>query len=317
MPLVALAAAVVVALGSSSAAAVYRTARRTPPVAALATTSTAPSASATTAALADAALSTGPTATHDVTHAAHASSASAVLGPSPETTELRVTLHVRQRTVAVGQLVEADLAVDDADGLPAEYVLDWGDRPASPNHPGALCGAGAAARTARPTHWTNRVEYSYRLAGTYVVSYRMRTLGCATAITEERRAEVVVTVLAGPLPTNGGRRPQGFVSMTNRDATVRGAVVEVQAQDLDGWVTQMIVDFGDGRAARLVENPQRCVARRGEWPSTPYFAHRYDAPYQVVGSYVVTLTVFTAGCDGRNVQQTTVRQKVVVPQSVA
>jgi hypothetical protein len=300
---------VVAALGSSSAAAIHRRDARAHRPSPAARTATAPDAVATTAALADAAQSTGPGASYGVARDP------AVVAPagSRPADALQVSLRVRQLTVAVGDLVEADLGVDDADGVPAEYVLDWGDQRARPNRPATPCGSGAAARVARPTHWRNRVEYSYREAGRYTVVYRMRTQGCASAAAEEQVAQVVVTVVDGRLPTNGGRRPHGFLSVSNRDATVGGTVVDVQGQDLDGWVTRMVVDFGDGTPARLVENPHTCVAPRGEWPATPYFSHRYEAPYRVVGTYTVTLTVFAAGCDGRDGQQTTVRQQVVVP----
>ncbi len=320
-PLVAvLAAAVVVSLTTGTAAAVRRSAA---PAATLTagqadrahdTSSVTPAVAATAA--------TGPDVAYDVVPAPGTQAGTIVLagGAARPAADLVVSLQLRQQTVAVGDVVEADLGVDDSDGVPAEYVLDWGDARARPNEPAARCGAvtTVASYQPRPTHWTNRVEYSYRKPGRYTVVYRMRTHGgCGTtAAAEEQTARAVITVVKGPLPTNGGRRPQAFLSLSSQGKS-GDVVVDVQGQDLDGWVTQMIVDFGDGTPARMVENPSRCVAGKDEWPSTPYFSHRYDAPYQVVGSYTATLTVFTAGCDGTSVQQTTVRQQVVVPKPVA
>lgn len=235
---------------------------------------------------------------------------------------LQVSLRLRQRTVAVGGLVEVDLRVDDNDGVPAEYVLDWGDGRARTNEPAARCDNAArvgrsAAQTAAATHWNNRVEYSYTRPGRYEVIYRMRTHGgCGgRAEAEEQVARDVISVLPGTVPTNGGRRPQAYVT-TRSLASGSGIAVDVQGQDLDGWVSQLIVDFGDGTSARVVDNPQPCTARAGEWPSTPYLSHRFEAPYRVAGRFTISLTVFTTGCDGADSQQTTVRQAVVVPSSL-
>ena len=317
-PLVALSAAVVLSLTASTAAAVHRATRSPVPATLAAVASgTTPDALPTTAALADAALSTGPLPGSD---AAVGAGAARPAGVAQSGADLRVSLHLRQTTVAVGELVEAELSVDDGDGVPAEYVLDWGDGRARPNQPEARCdGAAAKPSRPRPTHWTNVVEYSYRQPGRYTVIYRMRTHGgCgSTSPAEEQLARAEITVVKGRLPSNGGRRPRAFLNLFSRDGSAGGLVVDVQGQDLDGWVTQMIVDFGDGTPARLVENAGRCSSGRGEWPATPYFSHRYEAPYRVVGKYTMTLTVFTAGCDGRDLQQTTIRQAVAVPQPVA
>ena len=79
-----------------------------------------------------------------------------------------------------------------------------------------------------------------------------------------------------------------------------------EAQERDGHLTKLVVDFGDGTSKSFAGDQNPCRRSPDGWPTgsmvwlphdpPPY--HRYAKP----GTYRLTLTAYSAGCDGRQVQ---------------
>jgi hypothetical protein len=91
-----------------------------------------------------------------------------------------------------------------------------------------------------------------------------------------------------------------------------------QAQDDDGYIAFMTLNWGDGSATSTYDDTQQCVEGTDGWPSgsmwqLPYGSsmpvHHYDKP----GTYIVTETAVSTGCDGKDAQHVAASFQWVVP----
>jgi hypothetical protein len=97
----------------------------------------------------------------------------------------------------------------------------------------------------------------------------------------------------------------------------------IGAQDDDGWISQFLIDWGDGSPPlTLAYNPFPCKAMPPSgWPANNYVTIPSDttnplvgldgkpAPstehfYSEPGSYTVTVSVRSTACDGSQLQET-------------
>jgi hypothetical protein len=78
--------------------------------------------------------------------------------------------------------------------------------------------------------------------------------------------------------------------------------VWAEAEDTDGFISGFVVDFGDGTPAQTYLGdrmgcrltPSGWPARSLAWLRDPYAAHTYATP----GTYTITVTAVSTGCDG-------------------
>lgn len=86
--------------------------------------------------------------------------------------------------------------------------------------------------------------------------------------------------------------------------------VWAKGTDEDGYITRIVIDFGDGSPAVIRPGESNaCRPTPSAWPAAstgftvaPFPTHHYNAP----GTYTVTATVVSAGCDGAEEQSVTV-----------
>lgn len=79
-----------------------------------------------------------------------------------------------------------------------------------------------------------------------------------------------------------------------------------RARDEDGYISKLVVDYGDGTTEQFPGDASGCRTGSGGWPGAsmawtptdPPPTHQYANP----GTYKVTVTGYSQGCDGRDVQ---------------
>ena len=98
--------------------------------------------------------------------------------------------------------------------------------------------------------------------------------------------------------------PEGAVGQNPEGEPVNGVWMSFGASDRDGVVRRVTVDWGDGSPHSVVDvspSDYACVDEPSAYPSTGD-AHSLDHVYATRGSYTVTATILSNGCDGRNEQ---------------
>jgi hypothetical protein len=173
--------------------------------------------------------------------------------------------------------------------------------------------ASAAPCTDRKIDTTYSLPYQYREDGKYGVVARIKDCG-ATEFTEFTGD---VSVAHASTHSNGPRQP---VVNADNAATISGdsATLGVDASDDDGWISAISVDWGDGNSPSVstfpnADNPQTCADNDGHsWPHAISNAN-LTSPSLAPGSYRVTATVTSTGCDGGDEQTTSQTVTVTIP----
>ncbi len=118
---------------------------------------------------------------------------------------------------------------------------------------------------------------------------------------------------AGPSSPQGPSSPvlnadDGRTPAQAQDNTL--AVAWAEARDSDGYIAGFSVDWGDGAVESFPGDPLGCRQGTNGWPSSSYTlisgSSRVPPPshrYAVARPYVVTVSVWSTGCDGSDVQR--------------
>lgn len=115
----------------------------------------------------------------------------------------------------------------------------------------------------------------------------------------------------GPATSQGPSLPTfktfGRMGPTQYDNDHSHLAVIAQVTDTDGYVFKIVVDWGDGTSETFPEKDMGCRPSPSGWPQESFMKTPTDpAPvhhYQQQGTYKVTATAYSSGCDGRDVQQ--------------
>ena len=115
-----------------------------------------------------------------------------------------------------------------------------------------------------------------------------------------------IEIAVGTAAAQGPSQPTVLVNRTTpvagHEGDQRWASIVVQAGDEDGWLRGLSLDWGDGTPPQAFgEGGLGCRPHAGGWPSpsriwvvTNEAIHHYPAP----GTYRITVTAVSTGCDG-------------------
>ncbi|MGI8684590.1 MAG: hypothetical protein ACR2MO_05800 [Acidimicrobiales bacterium] len=209
----------------------------------------------------------------------------------------------------VGDSVRFHVEASAGDLACCGFSIVYGDggvtRPAATEFRNGECvGTVPGTASADYTHVYNR-------PGRWEFGFQAATGACGTNATYGvLRAYVGVEV--GTPTSQGPALPKVLVAEARApgQAVVAGALeVHADGTDEDGFVTRLVIDFGDGSApVERPGDPMGCRPTDSGWPAAsrgwtmaPYPTHRYEAR----GSYTITAAVISTGCDGSGTQSAT------------
>lgn len=210
-----------------------------------------------------------------------------------------------------GELVRFHIEATDSDGGIMAMGFDAGDRRlrTRPSAPAVACALDPDAPRDEPppTVQHGSYDYIYRVAAEHHFTVMAATGSCSR---EPHYAELegTITVLAGQTTSNGPRPPEGSVAENLEGAPANGVRMSVGAWDDDGVVRRVHVDWGDGSEPSVLdvaEGDHTCVDEPNAYP-TSGDTHTLDHVYATAGTYTVTATIVSTGCDGQAAQSVTV-----------
>lgn len=126
----------------------------------------------------------------------------------------------------------------------------------------------------------------------------------------------LVAVRPSELPTNGPARPTATVGASSGwKSLTHSRFVEliVGGEDKDGYVRRLEIDWGDGTLSETVEGEGGVCGRNPVAPSDPVPPTSRQHLYTRDGTYTVTVTAVSSGCDGRTRQTGRASYVVTVP----
>lgn len=218
------------------------------------------------------------------TYAAHGLAVDVrVVPPGPVAGQL-VTWTVRMASTA-GECCAAQVLYGDGQGAPERDTYCATERPGR---------AGA----------TQVFRHAYRRAGTYtpwLTILRSCRTGTATVTIKP-----TVRVARGPVLSNGPWLPVATLAHRAPEAgeDPRREWFEATAYDHDGAPVSWTFDWGDGTAEHVPDNREGCT-----WPDDGGWVEQSAYPKArhefAPGTYTVTFTVTTAGCNGKDPQTAT------------
>lgn len=250
--------------------------------------------------------------------------------PTPLPEGLQVELIAPQR-VRTAEVLELRVRVTDDRGEFGGAALRFGDGHEAGGLPFDLvCSQTVREEPVEPPATEEIVErWSYRAVGTYTIEVEVVSGGCV-AESENERASIVVVVEPGDTPSNGPLTPTAYIGheylvtdwMIEDHGYAPGQLGEVVTdfvgQDLDGFVSRLEVDWGDGSEMLVLEaNRDACTEGPNRWPqglirgssTGPPPSHRYAEE----GIYTVRVRTVSVGCDGSEAQEATDERTISFP----
>jgi hypothetical protein len=157
--------------------------------------------------------------------------------------------------------------------------------------------------TIRSIDRTFTFTYAFREATSYPIRFSLLSGTCRTTRTNHDW-RTTIDVADGNSQTNGPVQPYFIEPFGN--ATVNGSQIAIDPAmlDDDGNISQLSIDWGNGGPPTVITGMQTChdPAPSGKyWPYTA-IGQRAVSPILSRGTYTVTITETSTGCDGTDPQ---------------
>ncbi len=158
------------------------------------------------------------------------------------------------------------------------------------------------------TEFPSQTSHAFKSPGTYLVRATATTgTRCGAKATDEVISGVVaITVRNGSVATNGLSFPT--LSVTPGPGGLMPedphATVSIKTSDSDGYISRIVIDWDDpGSSLTVLSYPlSECRDTPFTWPSSERSAET-SHDYITAGTYNVTVTVTSVGCDGQSSQE--------------
>lgn len=171
------------------------------------------------------------------------------------------------------------------------------------------------------------LTHAYRRPGNWTVTVSFAPKCAEVRLPPTFSGQGTVTVQPGRAPSNGPVRPMSDdPPLTCRKASSSSPGDRVPSRtvacfpeygDADGYVTKVVLRWGDGLNESIFTfRLSKCVDPANHWPETrvdddgPVWGARHR--YANRGTFRVTATVTSSGCDGRDTQVRTAAVKTTV-----
>ncbi len=140
--------------------------------------------------------------------------------------------------------------------------------------------------------------YAFREATSYPIHFWFWAGTCRNSVGHDWRTTIGVT--QGNSQTNGPTEPAFYQPFYNASASGGAITIRPSFGDADGNVSQLSVDWGNGGPPTVINIQQSCndPAPSGKyWPDSAT-SQTATSPTLSPGTYTVTITVTSTGCDG-------------------
>lgn len=161
-------------------------------------------------------------------------------------------------------------------------------------------------------------SYAFREATTYPIHLNYFTGVCADHYQgASQNFRTTINVSAGSTHSNGPSQPYFYTPFYNSSVSGGQIIIGANLLDDDGNITQYTVDWGNGDAPTVypVQQPCHDPSPSGKyWPYSALTRHA-TSPTLAPGTYTVTITETSAGCDGNDPQTASTSHTFTVPAS--
>lgn len=173
---------------------------------------------------------------------------------------------------------------------------------------GFVDGADAKCTTSTGMHSIDQTftfTYAFREATSYPIHFWFMSGTCAGGAVDERHDfRTTIDISNGNGQTNGPAQPYFYMPFYSASVSGGQITIDPSLLDDDGNISQLSIDWGDGNPPTVIGIQGAChdPAPSGMyWPYTAMNQHA-TSPTLAPGTYTVTITETSTGCDGSDPQ---------------